>query len=1515
MAQKLAKKKPIEGVNTNVSNKLLKDTQARYMLNFERSANVKGMNEGMLTPVPANRYMQVLGLPVDSRSTGAFESKRTKEVYVWVYSASGHHTIYRVNPDLSSQIVYQTQYLQLSPDPIHSIRGAWLFYVNGNKYLVWVDGKNWQGFLDVETSIATNSFNHPYFSTPDPTQYIQLVPRRPFGCITGTWIYPDADDEVELSKQNFLLDTTWQFRIKYIYTDGRESEWSNISTSYWVERTEDQKSARGLPRCLQLRFSAGHPQVEKIVLAFRNCNGNAYAETNPTDWFQYEVIEKWEDCNEDYTEFWTRSIRPDGPGITYDPTKNEFIYIFCGDKECTPIAIAETNRTQNPCPITSAALAVIENRLVLLNNLVGYDPINCNEVPKFEFYLTEDDPEDAQACTPEVVEVKFAVVIHNLHLSVNQLVFTYGQNRDNEGKFFGGIAQRQKAGIVGFTPFEDPGPYGQYFYGKQAGFEAYVEGTDYTCITEQHKASGGGWQWWGAQSDFGSKDRRKKISQNLEDRHWWAQIGTLKVTKGTKGYIRLKGHRSAPGEDRSTSTTVVGVISKNQYNGRVGINGSNTDHYTKELYFDTTNGAVDLTQDKLLVVADLTAPYSDVYKGVAASALCGYVRDKNERPVENADVEHFGRSAKGSYDSWCTDHNGFYFASWTKNDWIGGGEKGVRIFVEGPNCSKVEGAEYHYSSASDKVREVDMVADKVPDYEEKYMATVRIKVVDHRGVALPGIYAVVKGSKARASNNSGVISLPVRNRAWIVGNGFFERLIIMQAATPYQVIVPNGPPCNFTMPDYEITFPGCFVDNTTDLPPIINTNVTVTLKSAFASDRGLKTGGRYGFAPVFHDAAGRHTFIPQEASYLTLPTIQGKGFFAYSRVNWRINGTVNLPDWVKYVSFYRTGNLAFNYYQQWIADKVEFKTAAGDDATPETADKIYITIQSLIDFNNAKSTNSQYDFVPGDRMQIIADAAGDIFPASDGILDFLIEKDLTSKIEGEDGAEDYEAYQLVIENDERLSGLEAGALIQITRQNQCDTEQLFFELCDVIEVHNGSLSKVGGLIDTFDTYKIVTKVKFNDAVQTLPFGFEHHSPSYYFGDHCDDRGRVNVKNPWEKQMHYGRSAYVSDAFLENGNKLGISTFREETVKYFKGEQRGDITHAYSIGRAIRIICEQGSFLAAIGDDFVRMGRDGIARVAPADAFMQEANQGDSRFGLSYEDPQAVYFGGNFAMWLDRQNGAVVLDDFNSPKDVTADTKSVYLMRKIQWMERYNKNLTGFDRMRCVMGYDPVAEVVYLTFHKDTFAHSNKDYDVTASETFGIAVLDGAVFPYSFTPELYATLYGSDRGNIFLAFRNAEPWAHKEVDIANGFNRFFGTAVDQVLKLVVNNDPDKVKLFVSMQQQSLMKYYAPKIQSVMTDSNTGMTIEMESEIPPITMALREAKWHAAFLFNKNTPGVDIPLYNGEAMRGYYAEVTLVRDNLQDNRLGVFDDNKRTAYNELDSIIFSYTLSEQSAYNKQ
>lgn len=1535
--QKIIEIKPFDGIDTDTASREFLPTRARYKLNCESGLNERGASRGVDRPVPANRLFYSPPFTPAGTNTpiGSYYAKKTNETYIFVHNSLNSHYIYRINgADNSVQLVYMGAHLGFSLLTRHGLDNRIDLFFNPSsaqeiknkvfrKYLTWTDGLNWQGFLDVETSIATNSFSTAYFATTDPKQFVQMAVRPPLHCITGDFISIDADDYEELAKTNSMKDSTWQFTYKYIYTDARETVWGPITTAYYIRRSACQSDASGLPRCMLLKIPAGGPNVEKIVLAFRNCNGNPFAEENPSDFFRFDIVDKYDKCLNEDVAFYSRSVRPDDDFIKYLPVDNAFTYVYCGDKECTPIDVTETNQSETALPITSYAQTSVENRMAYFNNTLRNQPVGCSIGHKIALALQE---EAAANCEIEYAVVKVAVLVHNVFRQVNEPLYTFEQKTsENWPKQyqarFGGLMYRRTT-----TPFDDPTPYQQYFPEGAGGFQLYVEGTDILARTEQwfcDNPGSGIFRKLGLEDNFNSAAHRADISRALRDRKYYVQFGELKVPKGSRGYVRVASHLSKDTDAyKDTSTTVYGILdSLDDYNGRHSVTQANTDFYRKELFFDTAGGDVDLT-DTPIIVMDLTFPSSDLTTNIAATAWFGYIKDKNQKPVERAQVVPWGFAQGGREHSYITDHNGFYFVSFGFADGtIRFYDVGADIYVEGAGCTKVQGEVLNFGEDSGNgATQVDGEINYA-DYENKYFTTIRVTIRDCNGVALPGISVAIAGSKAVQSSNSGVASLVVRNRMWAYGSAYNEVLAIMQNALCYLTLC--GGNCNSVMPIYTVSLSACFSDGSGN-PVEVIVPAVFSFNTSAGIARGLKPGGRYQWGYKLHDIAGRHTFI-QTADHLarTLPTVQEKGFFNFSRIFGSFTGPLGLPSWVVGISLWRTSNLLYDDYLQWVVDKVEFIDAAGKITNNTAADKIRLSIQSIAEYNYlyAGATNVRYQYTRGDRVRFIANSEGKIYQSSatQGDLDFLIESDFkgeeTIRVNGADTKEPFS--KIVISYDARLKDLKEGALIELITPKSCETVQRYWGICDMIDVVNGEPVISNFELTSFDTYHVRRVISYNDKKNSFAFPFEHHSPSDFWGDHCDDRGRLNVKNEYEKQLPYGKSVFLSLPFLENGNFNGLASFRDSNSKFFEAETTGDITIARSRERMIVCICEFDNFRVLIADDIARTGRDGILRVTPGEQQLSQPESDLSDYGCQYDDITSAFFEDEFIFWVDSKCKAPVVHDYNRAYNIAYDARGI--PRTATWWQRklarrflYNVGKTAQTRMNIYTGYDPVSEMIMVTFRANGI--SSNDYinnqpasDELLNETVCIDPRGREMHSWlSFTPQHYAVLYNTGKGKVFFTFRDGIPWIHREIGTST-YNSFYGVACDQYITIVPVGEKEKNKQWLSTEVQASMKFFK---QEVVTSDRNAL-----SRTPPVKSQFNNGKWNIPFLRNVNTKGnIQNKLYRGDVLRGHYAVVTLVRDNRVNDTVNI-DNSKRLLYSELGSIFILYFDLESSAFTSQ
>ncbi len=161
---------------------------------------------------------------------------------------------------------------------------------------------------------------------------------------------------------------------------------------------------------------------------------------------------------------------------------------------------------------------------------------------------------------------------------------------------------------------------------------------------------------------------------------------------------------------------------------------------------------------------------------------------------------------------------------------------------------------------------------------------------------------------------------------------------------------------------------------------------------------------------------------------------------------------------------------------------------------------------------------------------------------------------------------------------------------------------------------------------------------------------------------------------------------------------------------------------------------------------------------------------------------------------------------------------------------------------------------------------------------------------SFTPEGYGEINLLDeKGAAFVSYYEGIPHLHPV--IADKWNNFYGTTCDMVATISFNKFPEKQKHFIAMEVQSDVMWYV-------VDVNTD-DISYISEIPPVRFKRVANRWNAGFLGNINSRN---GLYNGQLPSGYWAEVTLVRDQSVSNQYNSIDNGKREAFSELDMVVY-------------
>ena len=183
--QGIQKIKTVGGLQVDIDEKYVSATDYLYALNLEDEINANGYeiedivggNAKVNTPTVGNIKLDIKVPDGVNTVLDAFESKLTNETYTFVHNSEGNHFIYRINGNKQPllEMVCINKCLDFSDEQKYSIskNRVVLFTLKqsesdiklgfGRTYLIWTTGIGEVKCLDIETSILTNSFQHPFY--------------------------------------------------------------------------------------------------------------------------------------------------------------------------------------------------------------------------------------------------------------------------------------------------------------------------------------------------------------------------------------------------------------------------------------------------------------------------------------------------------------------------------------------------------------------------------------------------------------------------------------------------------------------------------------------------------------------------------------------------------------------------------------------------------------------------------------------------------------------------------------------------------------------------------------------------------------------------------------------------------------------------------------------------------------------------------------------------------------------------------------------------------------------------------------------------------------------------------------------------------------------------------------------------------------------------------------------------------------------------------------------------------
>jgi hypothetical protein len=740
-----------------------------------------------------------------------------------------------------------------------------------------------------------------------------------------------------------------------------------------------------------------------------------------------------------------------------------------------------------------------------------------------------------------------------------------------------------------------------------------------------------------------------------------------------------------------------------------------------------------------------------------------------------------------------------------------------------------------------------------------------------------GVRVALSGSKYKTTGDDGVARFKPRN--YESRTRSFRAVVINKSGC---ITTDCNNDCDPCMPASNGNAEACYQG----IPDILLPDVTINRDSALQNKNGLKSGGRYPFG--FYVRGNGRISATYPIKYINIPRTQEKEYQGFCDYTFNGNG-ITLPDWAECLVIVRGKNV--NPFElQWVVDEI----TRTDDG------KIKLTIQSLNDYNSTYlfKTNTIYQWLKGDRVEFIKNGDGSIFTiAQHGLLNYqTLSPHHDQDVSGDEEAPADFFNQLIIADDGKLDGLTKGAIIELQREKTCATDPVYYSICATIPIVSGQLVTQTGTFKTFDTYFVNRKIGEFPSMQ-----FEHHNPSDFWGDainRLDDTGRGYFVNQYENEKRFGRNISINSP--NEMNRFG------DIVKTLNPATHGDIIAIWINDNKIGlVISEHDNSLIEIGDDLLRVGQDGLVRSASSDDVVSDSESKiRGAYGCQYNSIGSIFFGDGYATWVDVNKHALIKHDYSEARAIDLGQSQRYFRRKCQEIESFNRGQADpLNQYRFCTGMNYQSGAVAITVKALRHSGINNETGMLKkpNETILFEPISEDTLTFAgFTPEGYSRLDLFDEdgnGCAFITFLNGIPYIHPVIH--DRYNEFYGVACDWIVGVVMNKYPEKVKVPAALEIQSEKMWFAKEV--------TCENPNFRSEIPPARFRGTERKWNAAFLGNSNSRA---GLYGDERLRGYYAEVLLVRDNTDGLRYNSTNDAKRVEYSELDQIIFKIMISEQS-----
>ena len=579
--------------------------------------------------------------------------------------------------------------------------------------------------------------------------------------------------------------------------------------------------------------------------------------------------------------------------------------------------------------------------------------------------------------------------------------------------------------------------------------------------------------------------------------------------------------------------------------------------------------------------------------------------------------------------------------------------------------------------------------------------------------------------------------------------------------------------------------------------------------------RTFKSGCAHDIGVVYFDRHGRPGYVNELGSAYVQPFSSGR---ANGPTDIQVTITSDPPDWATSFQYVYPGMGSWERFETYTVGGA-FQYTGSDPYN----DPIYISLNTLSQFQSEKGALKDYSFTAGDRLRIVnyrnEDNSALVYPPEEIIFDVV-------GVEVFASAQDFIEY--TAPPDESSEVNHAGTFLKVLRigagtenqefdgtadnywKNQTLVEiltpreqaktKVYYEIGTAYaiadhgnpqllsegDVHFRPMSLLvpnyqAGATDAFQANDYDDWLYIARSVESMDF-------SDFVPSRCWSKGRAHVTYERAANITYYNRVSYSEEYGDDIGHLMLSSFNPDAYSYKNfSKKHGAVNFVGNLNQNLVTLQENKLSIVPVNRNVIEYA-DGDSNITVSQEVFGSVQESNGDFGCS-NDQSSVLIQDGFIFFADRSRQKILMSNGSDMIPISDIEMSSYFEGEFEALA--NANGAGG---RIISGFDPEENMYFVTLE-------SKSHDLDAGPgaayggtTVGYSLGDKRwISRYSFLPSNYANIDNKLISCRYEPVRDRLFWVHNGT-AQDQYNTFYGTAYDSIITVVSKLSPSNVKVF-------------------------------------------------------------------------------------------------------------------------